>query len=137
MSYFLDDRDAFLRAERDWLTPPDEEPVYGAPVTCDECEETHPSDDYAAEDGWTVVHTDDCDVVLCPGHTAAVAAQDAADIASGAYSDAPGMPADLDAWRAASIAAAAGYVANAPCDGCGLPRGAHSDAALAGCEAAL
>lgn len=85
MSYFLDDRDAFLRAERDWLTPPDEEPVYGAPVTCDECEETHPSDDYAAEDGWTIVHTDDCDVVLCPGHTAAVAAQDAADLASGAY----------------------------------------------------
>ena len=59
--------------------------TFGSPVTCDECEETHPSDDYAAEDGWTIVHTDDCDVVLCPGHTAAVAAQDAADLASGAY----------------------------------------------------
>lgn len=108
MSYSLNDRAAFLRAERDWLTPR-EEPE----CTCDRrgCDAVHPDEDTARDCGWTVIHSDDTDIVLCPECTAADAAQDAADLAAGVYSDA----------------------ANCPCTGCGLPAGAHSDAAMAGC----
>lgn len=40
------------------------------------------------------------------------------------------MSAEIDASEASDAAM------RASCVGCGLPRGAHSDAALAGCEAA-
>lgn len=58
---------SFLRAERDYLTPP-EEPE----CVCDTrgCDAKHPDEDTAPDDGWTIIHTDEVDIVECPKCTA-------------------------------------------------------------------
>lgn len=80
---------SYARAERDWLTPRDEPECddLNELVECERrvCTATAPDEDTARELGWTIVHTEDHDMEMCPACVAAMVAEGHAAMCAGEY----------------------------------------------------
>lgn len=139
MTYSLDDRAAFLRAERDWLTPRDER------VSDDELSEMSREIDAAEARDATLtrlraLRNDPTALHAFVERVKAFVASPDEDALPSVLAEAVAVVQHMQALvaqqgdRVAEVVREV-HALRAPCDGCGLPCGAHSDAALARCKA--